>query len=126
MEKYLTYDEAIAYLKEHGINCDPDSVPEDEPWKICGDYVCEVVGDYDMSGELTTDVLDDLIDEMEERYEECREEMEEDSEVTPIYDTPEFEDEDDGELDEGIDCEETEDEEIEEPIEECIEEPVKD
>lgn len=115
MEKYLTYDEAIAYLKEHGINCDPDSVPEDEPWKICGDYVCEVVGDYDMSGELTTDVLDELIDEMEERYEECREEMEEDSEVTPIYDTPEFED--DEELDEGVECEENEDEEIEEPVE---------
>ena len=47
----VTYDEAIAFLEEHGVYCDPSSYPEDEPWlNEVGEYVCdelEGMAEYD-------------------------------------------------------------------------------
>lgn len=60
----MTYDEAIAFLEEHGVYCDPSSYPEDEPWlSEVGEYVCDELdsmAEYDEDDEEVYDE-DDLI-----------------------------------------------------------------
>lgn len=60
----MTYDEAIAFLEEHGVYCDPSSYPEDEPWlSEVGEYVCDELDsmvEYDEDDEEVYDE-DDLL-----------------------------------------------------------------
>ena len=63
-KKKMTYDDAIDFLEEHGVWCDPSSCPEDKPWlSEVGEYVCDELDGMAEYDEDDGDVYnkDDLI-----------------------------------------------------------------
>ena len=81
-----TYDEAIAFLEEHGVWCDPSSCPEDEPWlSEVGEYVCDELdgmAEYDGDDEEVYDEDDllSLVDDAKAYEEDARQRYEADME----------------------------------------------
>ena len=56
----MTYDDAIDFLEEHGVWCDPSSYPEDEPWlSEVGEYVCDELDSMAEYDEDDGDVYDE-------------------------------------------------------------------
>lgn len=83
----MTYDEAIAFLEEHGVCCDPSSCPEDKPWlNEVGEYVCdelEGMAEYDGDGEevYDEDALLSLVDDAKAYEEDAKQRYEADMEA---------------------------------------------
>ena len=83
----MTYDEAIAFLEEHGVCCDPSSCPEDEPWlSEVSEYVCdelEGMAEYDDDGEevYDEDALLSLVDDAKAYEEDAKQRYEVDMEA---------------------------------------------
>lgn len=83
----MTHDEAIAFLEEHGVCCDPSSCPEDKPWlNEVGEYVCdelEGMAEYDEDGEevYDEDALLSLVDDAKAYEEDARQRYEADMEA---------------------------------------------
>ena len=56
----MTYDDAIDFLEEHGVWCDPSSCPEDKPWlSEVGEYVCDELDGMAEYDEDDGDVYDE-------------------------------------------------------------------
>lgn len=93
----MTYDEAIAFLEEHGVYCDPSSCLEDEPWlSEVGEYVCDELdgmAKYDEDDEEVYDE-DDLLslvngakayeEDAKQRYEADMEDLDESKSVESV------------------------------------------
>ena len=83
----MTYDEAIAFLEEHGVCCDPSSCPEDEPWlSEVSEYVCdelEGMAEYDGDDEevYDEDSLLSLVDDAKAYEEDAKQRYEADMEA---------------------------------------------
>lgn len=83
----MTHDEAIAFLEEHGVCCDPSSCPEDKPWlNEVGEYVCDELdsmAEYDEDGEevYDEDALLSLVDDAKAYEEDARQRYEADMEA---------------------------------------------
>ena len=83
----MTYDEAIAFLEEHDVCCDPSSCPEDKPWlSEVGEYVCdelEGMAEYDEDDEevYDEDALLSLVDAAKAYEEDAKQRYEADMEA---------------------------------------------